>query len=68
MRAERISADGKTIDFQFKDITNLQRPDAPHMRAVRFTWASDKSVAQRWESGGPEGKTSPMVFNLTRVK
>lgn len=69
MQAEGLSADGQTIDFKFKDITNLGAPDAPHMRTVKFTWQGDKIVTQEWGGVGPKGKPEPpMVFRWTRVK
>ncbi len=59
------STDPNVVNFQFKDITNLASPDAPHMTGVAFTMvdATHHSEAWTWREGG---KDQVFTFQLVR--
>jgi hypothetical protein len=43
-----VSADGKTITFDFIDATNLASPDAPHMHRVVFSFIDGNHHTEEW--------------------
>jgi hypothetical protein len=67
MRATGLSADGKSIAFKFQDVTNLESPDAPHMKGLTITFDDADHITEEWTHGGA-GHESPMVIHLARVK
>ncbi|MEK7403487.1 MAG: hypothetical protein AAB225_00120 [Acidobacteriota bacterium] len=67
MRATEASPDGKTIRFRFADITNLSKPDGPHIRHLTVTFQDADHVTQDWTSLD-KGKEQPAVFKWTRNK
>jgi hypothetical protein len=42
------SADPKVMDFEFKDVTNLSSPTAPHMVRVKFTFVDANHHIEDW--------------------
>ncbi len=67
MRAKPASGEVKEIAFDFVDVTNLASPEAEHKREVHFMFQDNDHFKARWTSRG-NGKDSPMVFELSRVK
>ncbi len=67
MRATEASPDGKTIRFRFADITNLSKPDGPHIRHLTITFQDADHFTQDWTSLA-KGKEEPSVFKWTREK
>lgn len=67
LRAEGLSADGKSLDFKFKDIGNLSAPGAPHMHSMKLTFQDGSRFVQEWTSMA-DGKESPMVFSWSKVR
>ncbi len=67
MRAKAASGEIKEIPFNFVDVTNLASPETEHMREVLFTFQDNDHFKAQWTSRG-NGKDSPMVFELKRVK
>ncbi len=58
------TADGKTIRFNFLDITNLPDPEAGHMRGMIITMEDQDHITQQWqfrENGKELSETFPMV-------
>jgi hypothetical protein len=67
MRATEASPDGKTIRFRFADITNLSKPDGPHIRHLTVTFQDADHFTQDWTSLA-KGKEESSVFKWTRKK
>ncbi len=60
-----VSPDGKTISFNFLDITNLASPDAMHMRGIAFTLEDANHFSQLW-SYRKNGKDQNATYKYTR--
>lgn len=60
-----ISADGKTITFNFLDATNLATPDAGHMQRVAITVLDANHHTEEWTFGG-HGNEMKELFDLRR--
>ena len=67
MRARGLSADGKSLDFQFVDATNLAKPTDMHMHAMKMTFVDADHLNQEWVNS-TEGKETPMVMPFERKK
>lgn len=46
--ATSISADGRVIEFAFRDATNLRSPDHGHMNRAVYTLESEDRYRSRW--------------------
>lgn len=67
MRAKGLSADGKSLDFQFVDATNLAKPTDMHMHALKMTFVDADHVTEEWVHSA-DGKEEPMLMPLVRKK
>ena len=58
LKAERIDLGHGLIDFGFVDITNLKKPDAPHVHGleIRFIDSNHVTVTFLFQSGGKESR------------
>jgi len=59
------SPDGKTITFDFLDVTNLSSPDAVHMNRVVINFIDANHHVEEWHAVG-QGKEIVEVFDLQR--
>jgi len=59
------SPDGKTITFDFLDVTNLSNLDAVHMNRVVFTFIDPNHHVEEWHAVD-HGKEIVEVFDLQR--
>ena len=59
------SPDGKTITFDFLDVTNLATPDAGRMQSVVFTIVDANHHIENW-TFADHGKEMKQVFELAR--
>jgi hypothetical protein len=64
MRA-KASADGKVIDFQFLDASNVKDSSEVMQRLV-VTFVDANHFDQRWTSRGKDGKDHTSLFQFTR--
>jgi hypothetical protein len=60
-----VSADGKTITFNFVDATNLEGPDAGHMERMILTLLDDNHHTEDW-TFVDHGKEMKQFFDLHR--
>jgi len=60
-----VSADGKTITFNFVDATNLASPDAAHMRRMILTVVDENHHTEEW-TFTDHGKEQKVFFDLHR--
>jgi hypothetical protein len=60
-----VSADGKTITFNYIDATNLASPDAGHMQKMVLTLVDDNHHTEEW-TFVDHGKEHKQVFDLRR--
>jgi hypothetical protein len=60
-----VSADGKTITFNFVDATNLASPDAGHMQRMVLTLLDDNHHTEDW-TFIDHGKVMKESFDLRR--
>ena len=67
MRAKGLSADGKSLDFQFVDATNLAKPSDRHMHALKMTFVDADHLNEEWMHSA-EGKLEPMLIPFARKK
>jgi hypothetical protein len=65
--AAEVSADGKTITFNFIDGTNLAKPHDAHMQRMVLTILDQNHVSEAW-TFLQDGKEKTEVFKLTRKK
>jgi len=67
LKAERIDLGHGLIDFGFVDITNLKKPDAPHVDGleIRFIDSNHLTVTFLFQSGGKESREK---ISLQRVE
>jgi hypothetical protein len=61
----RTSPDGKTINFDFLDATNLATPDAGHMRSVVIAVVDPNHHTEEW-TFTDHGKEMKELFDLRR--
>jgi len=64
MRA-KASADGKSIDFQFVDASNV-KDSSEVMRRLVVTFVDANHFDQQWTSRGKDGKEHTSLFRYTR--
>ena len=62
-----IMPDGKTIKFNFLDITNLTDPAAAHMRHMVLTIQDEDHITQQWFFR-KDGKEQAETFHYVRKK
>lgn len=62
-----LSADGKTLDFNFLDATNLVTPQTGHMHHALFTFADPNHYREQW-TFLQDGKEHTEQFSLTRLQ
>ena len=60
-----LSADGRSISFDFVDATNLASRDTPHMRSVVFTFVDSSHHIEEWHFQAP-GKEIVAKFDLQK--
>lgn len=60
-----LSADGRTISFDFVDATNLATRDTPHMRSVVFKFVDSNHHIEEWHFQAP-GKEIVAKFDLQK--
>jgi hypothetical protein len=60
-----VSPDGKTITFNFVDITNLDSPDAGHMKQMVLTLLDENHHTEEW-TFADHGKEHKALFDLYR--
>jgi hypothetical protein len=60
-----VSADGKTITFNFLDATNLASPSAPHMHKMVLTIRDKDHFSEQWTFSS-DGKDKAETFQFTR--
>ena len=64
MRAQ-ASADGKSIDFQFVDVSNADGASEQVMRRLVVTFVDANHFDQQWTSRGKDGRERTSVFRFT---
>jgi hypothetical protein len=67
MRADAATAELKTLNFTFVDVTNMAHPSDGHMRGLTFTFEDDDHITQVW-TWRQEGNDTPATFHLERQK
>ncbi len=68
MRAEKMSSDGKTINFKFVDGTNLDKAKDSYMNKLVFTFKDADHFSQQWTMRMAENKEHPAMFEFERAK
>jgi hypothetical protein len=63
--AAEVSADGKTITFNFIDGTNLTSKHNAHMHSMVLTVVDQNHITEKWTFTG-DGKEQTETFQLTR--
>jgi hypothetical protein len=63
--AASLSPDGKTMEFNFVDASNLASPQAGHMQHAVFTFADPKHYSEEW-TWMEGGQTKVAHFDLHR--
>jgi hypothetical protein len=63
-----VSADGKTITFNFIDATNLLPSQVGHMQRAVFTFIDADHHTELWEFAMADGKAMGGVLDLRRSK
>jgi len=61
-----ISPDGKTVSFNFLDVTNLASPDMPYMRRLILNITDADHFSEQLFYRNKKGKEVGMTFSLTR--
>jgi len=67
LRSSGPGADGRTLRFDFQDITNLADPRVEYMSDLTITFVDADHFRQEWASTR-EGEKSLMTIDWTRVK
>jgi len=62
----RMSPDGKTLEFEFLDVSGSTEPG--HMQHVTFTFIDTDHHTEKWEFAMADGKTMGGVLELKRTK
>ncbi len=65
MRAQVPAGEVKKLSFSFVDATNMAKPTDMHMHSMSFSFQDKDHFTQEW-SMTKDGKTTPVVFHLTR--
>jgi len=60
------SADGKSLDFEFVDVTNVAGSTGEVMRRLVVTFVDAGHFEQQWTSRGADGREHTSVFEYTR--
>jgi len=60
-----VSPDGKTITFNFFDVTNLDKPDSGHMQRMVLTLLDENHHTEEW-TFADHGKEMKEAFDLHR--
>ncbi len=60
-----VSADGKTVTFNFVDATNLATPDAGRMQSMVLTLLDKNHHTEEWTFNN-HGKEMKEIFDLRR--
>lgn len=60
-----FSRDGKVITFRYVDATNLDSPEAAHMKQMVLTLIDDNHHTEQWSFAG-QGKDHAETFDLHR--
>ena len=63
--AAEVSADGKTISFNFIDGTNLSGKHSAHMHSMVLTIVDQNHITEKW-TFADNGKDQTETFQLTR--
>jgi hypothetical protein len=64
----KASADGKSLDFQFVDVSNVAGSTGEVMQRLVVTFVDADHFQQQWTSRGKDGKEQTSVFKYTRAK
>jgi hypothetical protein len=67
MRAA-ASADGKSLDFQFVDVSNVAGSSGEVMQRLVITFVDADHFDQQWTSRGKDGKEQTSLFKYMRKK
>ncbi len=67
MRA-KTSADGKTIDFEFVDVSNAGASSAHVMRRLVLTFVDASHFDQQWTSKDEDGTEHTSLFRFARAE
>jgi len=67
MRA-KASSDGKSVDFQFVDVSNAKGSMDEVMQRLVVTFVDADHFNQQWTSRGADGKEHTSVFQYTRLR
>jgi opacity protein-like surface antigen len=62
----KISPDGKTLEFEFLDVSGSTEPG--HMQHVTFTFIDADHHIEKWQFAMADGKTMGGVLELKRTK
>jgi opacity protein-like surface antigen len=62
----KISPDGKTLEFEFLDLSGSTEPG--HMQHVTFTFIDADHHIEKWQFAMADGKTMGGVLELKRTK
>jgi opacity protein-like surface antigen len=62
----KISPDGKTVEFEFLDLSGSTEPG--HMQHVTFTFIDADHHTEKWQFAMADGKTMGGVLELKRTK
>ena len=65
MRAQ-ASPDGKSLDFQFVDVSNAKSGTGDVMRRLVVTFVDARHFNQQWTSRDASGKENTVLFQFTR--
>ncbi|MGE5413022.1 MAG: hypothetical protein ACM3NW_02520, partial [Syntrophomonadaceae bacterium] len=65
MRADATKA-GKSLDFQFVDVSNVRGSSGAVMRRLVVTFVDANHLDQQWTSRDKDGKEQTSVFAYTR--
>lgn len=66
MRAGKVSADSRQIEFTYQDATNLPSPDTSHMRGLVLTWADPDHLTHAWTWREKSKPDTTETFQFTR--
>jgi len=64
--AGKMSPDGKTLEFEFLDVSGST--DNGHMQHVTFTFIDPDHHTEKWEFAMADGKTEGGLLDLKRTK
>jgi len=64
----RLSADGKTLDFDFLDVANFDAKQVGHMQHATFTFGDGDHHSEKWDFAMADGKSMGGLLELKRSK